>query len=135
MAKIDLTEYLEKLKEPEDRETVANREYQQQLFLEYVVRGEGAWVEMTSVHIPYLKNMSRPLCGGRGLKYCPVDVSARKKESPPVRGAWVEIAFGYSRPVLSWRSPPVRGAWVEIRSRCAELPKWSQVAPCAGGVG
>ena len=40
MAKIDLTEYLEKLKEPEDRETVANREYQQQLFLEYVVRGD-----------------------------------------------------------------------------------------------
>ena len=40
MAKIDLTEYLEKLEEPEDRETVANREYQQQLFLEYVVRGD-----------------------------------------------------------------------------------------------
>ena len=38
MAKIDLKEYLERLEEPEDRETVANRDYQRELFLEYVVR-------------------------------------------------------------------------------------------------
>ena len=36
---IDLNEYLEKLEEPEDREAVANREYQKTLFEEYVVRG------------------------------------------------------------------------------------------------
>ena len=36
---IDLNEYLEKLEEPEDRESVANRAYQRQLFLDYVVRG------------------------------------------------------------------------------------------------
>lgn len=38
MAKIDLKEYLEQLEEPEDREAVANCNYQRELFLEYVVR-------------------------------------------------------------------------------------------------
>ena len=38
MGKIDLKEYLERLEEPEDREAVANRDYQRELFLEYVVR-------------------------------------------------------------------------------------------------
>ena len=33
MAKINLNEYLERLEEPEDREVVANRAYQRQLFL------------------------------------------------------------------------------------------------------
>ena len=37
MAKIDLNEYLEQLEEPEDRETVANHDYQRELFLDYVV--------------------------------------------------------------------------------------------------
>lgn len=40
MAKIDINEYLERLEEPEDREVVANRDYQRQLFLDYVVRGD-----------------------------------------------------------------------------------------------
>ncbi len=40
MAKIDLDEYIEKLDEPEDREAVANREYQKQLFAQYVTGGE-----------------------------------------------------------------------------------------------
>lgn len=39
MSRIDLNEYLEKLEEPEDRETASSRAYQRQLFLEYVVRG------------------------------------------------------------------------------------------------
>lgn len=39
MPRIDLSEYLEKLEEREDRETAFNRAYQKQLFLEYVVRG------------------------------------------------------------------------------------------------
>ena len=38
MAKIKLSEYLDRLEELEDREAVANRDYQQELFLEYVVR-------------------------------------------------------------------------------------------------
>jgi len=36
MAKIDLDEYIERLDEPEDREALANREYQRQLFAQYV---------------------------------------------------------------------------------------------------
>ena len=38
MAKIDLNDYLEKLTEPEDRETVANRVYQRELFEQYVTK-------------------------------------------------------------------------------------------------
>ena len=40
MAKIDLKGYLEQLEEPEDREAVANVEYQRDLFEEYVQRGD-----------------------------------------------------------------------------------------------
>ena len=40
MAKIDLKEYLERLEEPEDREAVANREYQCQLFRQYAAQGD-----------------------------------------------------------------------------------------------
>lgn len=39
MAKINLEEYLEKLSEPEDREVLANRDYQRQLFEQYVTQG------------------------------------------------------------------------------------------------
>ena len=40
MAKIDLKEYLERLEEPEDREAVANLEYQRQLFRQYAAQGD-----------------------------------------------------------------------------------------------
>ena len=40
MAKIDLREYLERLEEPEDREAVASREYQKELFEQYVQKGD-----------------------------------------------------------------------------------------------
>ena len=40
MGKIDLKDYLERLEEPEDREAVANSEYQRELFEEYVQRGD-----------------------------------------------------------------------------------------------
>ncbi|MPM32309.1 hypothetical protein SDC9_78871 [bioreactor metagenome] len=40
MAKIDLNDYLDKLDEPEDREVLANREYQRQLFEQYVTQGD-----------------------------------------------------------------------------------------------
>ena len=40
MAKIDLKEYLERLEEPEDREAVASREYQKELFEQYVAQGD-----------------------------------------------------------------------------------------------
>ena len=47
MGKIDLKEYLERLEEPEDREAVANRDYQRELFLEYVVRDKEWEQELT----------------------------------------------------------------------------------------
>lgn len=40
MAKINLKDYLERLEEPEDREAVANREYQRELFEQYVQKGD-----------------------------------------------------------------------------------------------
>jgi len=40
MAKIDLKDYLERLEEPEDREAVASREYQKELFGQYVQKGD-----------------------------------------------------------------------------------------------
>lgn len=40
MAKIDIEDYLEKLDEPEDREAMANREYQRQIFEQYVTSGD-----------------------------------------------------------------------------------------------
>lgn len=40
MAKIDLEEYLDKLDEPEDREAVANREYQKELYETYIIKGD-----------------------------------------------------------------------------------------------
>ncbi|PKB56374.1 hypothetical protein CRH03_10225 [Clostridium sp. HMb25] len=39
MAKINLKDYLERLEEPEDREAVASREYQRELFEQYVQKG------------------------------------------------------------------------------------------------
>jgi hypothetical protein len=66
MAKIDLTEYLEKLEEPEDRETVANREYQQQLFLEYVVRGDNFPEQRAALLRDY--QAGKELTGPKGLR-------------------------------------------------------------------
>lgn len=40
MPKIDLKDYLERLEEPEDREAVASREYQRDLFGQYVQKGD-----------------------------------------------------------------------------------------------
>ena len=54
---------------------------------------------------------SRPLCGGRGLKYVEDRAGVHVSGSPPVRGAWVEMS-----PYISRASA-------------------SKVAPCAGGVG
>lgn len=66
MAKIDLTEYLEKLDEPEDREAVANREYQTELFKQYVTRSEG-FPERRSQLLQSFRN-GAPLTGPKGLR-------------------------------------------------------------------
>lgn len=63
---IDLNEYLEKLEEPEDREAVANREYQKTLFEEYVVRGTDRQKEREQLLQEYRQGAA--LTGEKGLR-------------------------------------------------------------------
>ena len=53
-------------------------------------------------------------------------------ESPPSRGAWIEIHVA-KPPILSYKSPPSRGAWIEIVLPLSAL-LCAYVAPLAGGV-
>lgn len=66
MPKIDLGQYLEVLNEPEDRETAANREYQERLFLEYVVRNGSFPEERKRIHREH--RAGKPLTGPKGLR-------------------------------------------------------------------
>lgn len=66
MAKIDLNEYIEKLEEPEDREAVANRTYQHDLFLDYVVRGDNFSETRTQLLADF--RAGKPLTGPNGLR-------------------------------------------------------------------
>lgn len=67
MAKIDLKEYLERLEEPEDREAVANREYQKELFEEYVsMAGKGDSELRAELLREY--QAGAPLTGPKGLR-------------------------------------------------------------------
>ena len=56
-----------------------------------------------------------------------------KLQSPPSRGAWIEIHCSPKKSCWTWKSPPSRGAWIEI----TPLPQRNVtriVAPLAGGV-
>lgn len=66
MAKIDLREYLEKLKEPEDRESASNRAYQRELFLSYVVRNDN-FIERRRQLLDEF-NAGKELTGQEGLR-------------------------------------------------------------------
>ena len=66
MARIDLGQYLEVLNEPEDRETAANREYQERLFLEYLVR-DGSFPEERK-RIQWEHRAGKRLTGPKGLR-------------------------------------------------------------------
>lgn len=67
MAKIDLKEYLERLEEAEDREAVANREYQKELFEEYVsMAGKGDSELRAELLREY--RAGAPLTGPKGLR-------------------------------------------------------------------
>ena len=56
-----------------------------------------------------------------------------KVESPPSRGAWIEICLCKSATDKISLSPPSRGAWIEIL--ILSTIKFSEkVAPLAGGV-
>lgn len=66
MAKINLDDYLEKLDEPEDREAVANREYQKELFEKYASRGEN-FPELRAELLRDYRG-GAPLTGPKGLR-------------------------------------------------------------------
>ena len=66
MAKINLNEYLERLAEPEDRETAANRDYQHALFLKYVVRETGFPERRKQLLADF--RAGKPLTGAKGLR-------------------------------------------------------------------
>ena len=102
-----------------------------------------------------LQSGSRPPRGGRGLKYVDVVYRMVNVESPPSRGAWIEIEDTYFEVTETWgrpprggrglkslrgrrkapspMSPPSRGAWIEISLRTGSYPSIG-VAPLAGGV-
>ena len=63
---IDLNEYLERLEEPEDREAVASREYQKELFEKYVVRGKDHQEERKQLLRDYQSGAA--LTGEKGLR-------------------------------------------------------------------
>ena len=65
--KIDLNEYIEKLEEPEDREAVANRKYQEDLFSQYVSR-DGAGFENRRREILKEYRAGSPLTGPKGVR-------------------------------------------------------------------
>ncbi len=52
-------------------------------------------------------------------------------KSPPLAGAWIEIAECSRR--SGWKSPPLAGAWIEITFNVA-ASKAHWVAPPRGGV-
>ena len=66
MAKIDLNDYLEKLAEPEDRETVANRAYQRELFEQYVTK-DGNFPEQRAQLLEDFR-AGKELTGPKGLR-------------------------------------------------------------------
>ena len=66
MTRINLADYLERLAEPEDRETIANRDYQRELFLKYVVRENGFPERRAQLLADFQKG--KPLTGEKGLR-------------------------------------------------------------------
>lgn len=63
---IDLGEYLDRLTEQEDREVLANQEYQRELFLEYVVR-KSSFPELRK-RLRKDFHAGKPLTGAKGLR-------------------------------------------------------------------
>ena len=54
------------------------------------------------------RRLCRPPRGGRGLKYAATDVPLVHAESPPSRGAWIEIDNGDTKS-LYWAVAPLAG--------------------------
>ena len=95
----------------------------------------------------------RPPRGGRGLKLSDIRKIEAEFESPPSRGAWIEIRHAIDRPAAAIRrpprggrglkfsrlattscpvrSPPSRGAWIEIGSLLK--PRTASTSPPSRG--
>ena len=92
----------------------------------------GAWIEMIlRVHLPrYL--LRRPPRGGRGLKYDQVDYRTGHDRRPPRGGRGLKY-LGDICKINGAESPPSRGAWIEIGQNLP-VSGCAIVAPLAGGV-
>ena len=63
---------------------------------------------------PITESSCRPPHGGRGLKFQGPSGFKSGAQSPPARGAWIEISrLGIAKEHVL-ESPPARGAWIEI---------------------
>ena len=71
-----------------------------------------------------LQSASRPPRGGRGLKYVDVVYRMVNVESPPSRGAWIEIEDTYFEVTETWGRPPRGGrglkSYADMITRPAE---------------
>ena len=67
------------------------------------------------------------------MKFMASDYEEKYTESPPSRGAWIEISARYHGGRREGKSPPSRGAWIEIQQATVGLTPFA-VAPLAGGV-
>ena len=65
--KIDLSEYIERLEEPEDREAAANRQYQEELFARYGSRTDGGFADRRK-EIQREYREGAPLTGPHGVR-------------------------------------------------------------------
>ena len=67
------------------------------------------------------------------MKYPTVIDGKRMPQSPPSRGAWIEIMLDEGKEEAV-QSPPSRGAWIEMLAYSRVDPTNLTVAPLAGGV-
>ena len=74
----------------------------------------------------------RPPRGGRGLKFQFHFITVSTNESPPSRGAWIEITMWSTSRSGLLTSPPSRGAWIEIRLTGQGLTKLRRRPPRGG---
>ena len=76
----------------------------------------GAGIEIRALYFAHQRCPSRPPRGGRGLQLQFPHTLKAPGESPPSRGAWIEISK-FSSKHSTRTSPPSRGAWIEIGLR------------------
>ena len=76
---------------------------------------------------------SRPPRGGRGLKSLRLRHTGQSLQSPPSRGAWIEIVMVGVASVRSNSRPPRGGRGLKYAAE-HDLRTGRKVAPLAGGV-